>query len=143
MIRGIRGATTASSNSREDILEAGKELLQELISHNSIDSQDIACIIFSSTPDLKSAYPAAAARKLGLLDVPLFGAQEIDVKDCPAKCIRILVLLNTQKSQREISHVYLREASALRPDLAQNHSRKGEIKHDSCNERQSITQGTG
>lgn len=119
-MRGIRGATTASANSKKHILSATKEILTELMNRNSINARDIACIIFSSTPDLNAAYPASAARDLGLIEVPLFGAQEIDVPDSPAKCIRILILLNTDKAQEEIKHIYLKGAQALRPDLVNN-----------------------
>lgn len=114
----MRGATVARDNTEEEILSASCELLSEMIAANSIDPKDIACIFFSATPDLDAAFPAAAARKLGLVSVPLFGMQEMEVLGSPKKCVRILILTNTEKSPEEIKHVYLREARALRPDLA-------------------------
>ena len=131
MLRGVRGAITASVNNKSEILSATKEVLKEMLNQNKINSRDIACIVFSSTPDLNAAHPAAADRELGLLKVPLFGTCEADVPGSPAKCIIILILLNTNKSQEEINHVYLKGAQVLRPDLVEstketNPQQKGE-----------------
>lgn len=117
MLRGIRGATTARSNCKEDILGASEELLKCMLAQNHLRPETLACIIFSSTPDLDAAYPATAARNLNLLKVPLFGTQEANVQNSLPRCIRILMLVNTDKTQEEINHVYIREASALRLDL--------------------------
>ena len=116
-VRALRGATTAKGNSRLEILEAARELVLEVISRNSVKPEDLACIIFSSTPDLDAAFPAAAAREAGLNTVPLFGAQEVGVEGSPEKCIRLLALFNTEKTQADLRHVYLRGAAVLRPDL--------------------------
>lgn len=118
MLRGVRGATTAASNRREDILTAVKELLEVMMHDNPISTEDIGAVIFSSTPDLDAAFPAAAARSLGWTDVPLFGTQEIECPTGVALCIRILILWNTEKAQKEIRHVYLNGAAVLRPDIA-------------------------
>lgn len=118
-VRALRGATTAKGNSRPEILEATRELILEVISRNSVKSEDLVCIIFSSTPDLNAAFPASAAREAGLNTVPLFGAQEVGVEGSPERCIRLLALLNTEKAQEDLRHVYLRGATALRPDLLQ------------------------
>lgn len=118
MVRGIRGATTAKGNTHDEILAASRELLSEMLSRNLITPEDIACIFFSVTPDLDAAFPATAARELGLSLVPLFGSQEAGVLGSPKRCIRILILLNTEKGIDEIKHVYLGEARNLRPDLA-------------------------
>ena len=117
MVRGVRGATIARDNTAEEIFSASSELLSEMMIANSIVPDDIACIFFSATPDLNAAFPAAAARGLGLSSVPLFGMQEMEVPGNPARCIRILILLNTDRPPGELKHIYLREAKALRPDL--------------------------
>ena len=116
MLRGIRGATTADTDSRPDIMAAAKDLLSRLIDENKLNSEDIGAIIFSSTPDINAAFPAAGARELGLTDVPLFGTQEIDCPTGVKKCIRILILTNTELSQKDIHHIYLKGAAVLRPE---------------------------
>ena len=117
MLRGVRGATTAISNEPEAIRAATKKLLVALTKANALSPNDIAAVIFSSTPDLNAAFPAAAARELGWSEVPLFGAQEVDCPTGIALCIRVLVLWNTDKSQHEIQPVYQGGAVVLRPDL--------------------------
>jgi len=116
--RGVRGAITAESNTREDILRAARQLLALMIRRNDIEAQDVAFAIFSVTPDLNAEFPALAARQLGWLEVPLLCTNEIDVPDALGRCIRVLVSWNTTKSQREIEHIYVKEAVKLRPDLA-------------------------
>lgn len=113
-IRGIRGATTTKNNSKEEILDATKELLQEILKKNQLKIEDIASIIFTTTKDLNAEFPAVAARELGWNDTPLLCTREIDVPKSLAKCIRILLLVNSNKEQKEIQHVYLREAVNLR-----------------------------
>lgn len=114
--RGVRGATTVECNEREEILKATRELLALLIHLNGIHSEDVASAIFTTTPDLRAAFPATAARQLGWLDVPLMCSHEIDVPGSLGKCIRVLVHWNTATPQHEIQHVYLKAAQALRPD---------------------------
>lgn len=117
-VRGIRGATSAPVDTREAILEATRELLQELLRANGIDQFDeIATVIFTTTPDLTATFPAEAARELGMHQVPLLCASEINVPGRLARCVRVLVQINTEKPQKEMVHVYLREAKALRPDV--------------------------
>ncbi len=118
-VRGVRGATTASANTREAVLEATTELIRQLVSENEIDSEDLAAVHFNTSPDLVAEFPAVAVREgLGWDYVPLLNGQEIDRPDAQRKCIRVLMLWNTDKSQREIKHVYLRDATSLRPDIA-------------------------
>ncbi|MBI2873917.1 MAG: chorismate mutase [Firmicutes bacterium] len=117
MLRGIRGATTVRENRSEEILEATKELLTQLVNENGITASEIAAIIFSVTSDLNAAFPAAAGRELGWDTVPFLCTTEIPVPGSLPRCIRILVLLNTGKEQDRIKHVYLRDAVSLRPDL--------------------------
>jgi chorismate mutase len=117
--RGVRGATTVESNTTEEILEATRELLGTIVASNrGLEPQDVASVIFTVTPDLDAAFPARAARGLGWSQVPLLDAQQIPVPDSLPRCIRVLVHWNTDKSQAEIGHVYLRGAQSLRPDLA-------------------------
>ena len=123
MVRGLRGATTVPVNEREAVLKATRELLVALSKANAIKPADIAAVIFSSTPDVNAAFPAAAARELGWNDVPLFGTQEIDCPTGIPLCIRVLLLLNTDKTQHELQPVYLEGAVQLRPDIAAEQKR--------------------
>lgn len=117
-LRGIRGATTVERDEPELILEATRELLEEMLRANDIaDFEAIGSIFFTTTADLCSTFPAEAARKLGMTTVPLMCNQEIPVPNRLGKAIRVMLQLNTQKSQAEMKHVYLREAKSLRPDL--------------------------
>lgn len=117
-LRGIRGATTVADDTPELILDATRELLLELLAANEIDDFEvIASIFFTTTPDLKATFPAEAARAIGMTMVPLICNQEIPVPGRLARCVRVLMQVNTQRSQAEMAHVYLREARALRPDL--------------------------
>jgi chorismate mutase len=118
MLRGIRGATTVDADSSEAILEATEELLLEIVEHNAIDLANVASILFTVTPDLSAQFPAAAARRLGWLTVPLLNFTEIGVRGGLPRCVRVLLHVNTELAQHEIVHIYLREAKALRPDLA-------------------------
>ncbi|HSW35833.1 MAG TPA: chorismate mutase [Candidatus Limnocylindrales bacterium] len=114
VVRGIRGATTAASNTAEDIISVTGELLQEMLRENGVDIRDIAGVLLSATPDLNQAFPAKAARRLGWLDVPLFCHVEIDVPDSLVLCIRVLMFVNTEQDQNQIKHVYLNGTAILR-----------------------------
>jgi chorismate mutase len=115
--RGIRGATTVDNNTKEDILAAGKELLQKMVEANGIVPENVACAIFTTTPDLNAEFPAASARQLGWSNTALLCAQEMDVPGSLQKCLRILVLYNTEKSADEIVHVYIKGATKLKGAL--------------------------
>lgn len=118
-VRGVRGATTVETDSPEEIHEATRELLQEILKLNGIDSfEEIGSIIFTTTPDLTSTFPAEAARDIGMSQVPLLCASEIAVEGKMPRCIRVMLHWNTDKPQAEIVHVYMREAKKLRPDVA-------------------------
>ena len=117
LVRGIRGAITADSNIKEEIIEKTKELLIALKKENDFKIEDITSIFFSVTPDLNAVFPAQAARELGWNKVPLLDMQEIEVPGSLPRCIRILVQINCQKSLQEIKHCYLRGAKILRKDL--------------------------
>ena len=117
-IRGIRGATTVSADEPHLILQATRELLEEILEENKgMQPEDVASAIFTVTDDLASTFPAQAAREMGWSQVPMLCAREIPVPNSLARVIRVLVHWNTQIPQSEITHVYLREAVKLRPDL--------------------------
>jgi chorismate mutase len=120
-VRGIRGATTAAQDTPEAITEATAELLRSLVEVNRLDVTEIAFAYFTTTRDLVSEFPARAARELGWLDVPLLCGHDMDVPlpnpRAVARCIRALLLYNTEKPQREMRHLYLRGATAIKSDL--------------------------
>jgi chorismate mutase len=116
--RGVRGATTVDRNDREEILAVTRQMLALMIRLNGMDKQDVCSAIFSTTRDLDAEFPALAARQLGWIDVPLLCGHEISVPGSLGRCIRVLVHWNTMKPQRDIKHVYLHDAAALRPDLS-------------------------
>ena len=116
--RGIRGATTAAENTREDILEATGDLLTRMIVENDIETAQVAAVFFTTTADLNAEFPAVAAHRPGWEHVALMCSHEMLVPNSLSKCVRVLILVNTQKTQQELVHVYLREATRLRADLA-------------------------
>ena len=118
MVRGIRGATSVTENTREAILDATAELLDAIVKANDIQREHIASAFFTTTPDLNAEYPAVAARDAGWVDVPLLCGHEMSVPGGLPRCLRLLMHVNTDRSLSEIHHIYLREAVRLRPDLA-------------------------
>ena len=118
-MRALRGATCLQQDDAAEMRSAVVELLREMFDRNSISNDQLVSILFTSTPDLHSAFPAAAARELDLADVPLICAQELDVTGAMQKVIRVLVHVNTDLARADIKHVYLRGAEALRQDIAQ------------------------
>ena len=118
-VRGIRGATSVAADNKADVLAATRELLEELLRANRLEDsfEEIVSILFTTTPDLTSAFPAEAARTLGMSTVPLLCASEIAVVESLPRCVRVLLHVNTEKTQAEMIHVYLRDAKRLRPDV--------------------------
>ncbi len=117
-IRGIRGATTVSADEPDLILQATRELLEVILEENQgMQPEDVASALFTVTDDLASTFPAQAARQMGWGLVPMLCAREIPVPDSLPRVIRVLVHWNTEVPQTEITHVYLRDAVRLRPDL--------------------------
>ena len=113
--RGIRGATTADNNDRESIIDASKELLESIVNENDLNVDDIAEAFFTTTKDLTAEYPAVAARRsLGWTQVALSNTHEMEVPNDISKCIRVLILVNTDKKQSEINNIYLKDAINLR-----------------------------
>ncbi|MCC7363583.1 MAG: chorismate mutase [Dehalococcoidia bacterium] len=117
-VRGVRGATTVNKNTREEIIDAARELISAMVAANDIVTDDIASAIFTTTPDLNAEFPAVAARQLGWTSVPLLCGHEMGVPGSLPLCLRILLHLNTDKAAHDIHHVYIRGASVLRPDLS-------------------------
>jgi chorismate mutase len=105
------------SDRADEIVAATKQLLTAIIDANHIDSQEIASVLFSLTPDLRAVFPALGAREMGWVHVPMLHFTEIAVPGSLPKCIRVLVHVNTDRNQDEIEHVYLDGAASLRPDL--------------------------
>ena len=118
-VRAIRGATQLDSDDRDHLLASVDELIRAMLEQNSIASDDLISIVFTATVDLHSEFPALAARELGIGDVPLLCAQEIDVDGAMPRVIRVMAHVESQRPRAEIRHVYLRGAVALRRDLAQ------------------------
>ncbi len=119
-VRGIRGATSVTADDKSEVLAATRELMVELLRANELEGQfdEIVSAIFTTTRDLTSAFPAEAARGLGMSSVPLLCASEIPVPDSLPRCIRVLLHVNTEKTQAAMTHVYLRDAKRLRPDVS-------------------------
>jgi len=117
MIRGLRGATTCASDTPEQIVDATQELLLLLMERNNLMHDDVVSVIFTTSRDLTSAFPATAARGVGFGDIPLLCASEIDVPGSMPLCIRVLMHVYTSRPRVGIRHVYLRNAQSLRDDL--------------------------
>ena len=113
-VRGIRGATTADRNTKEAIVEATRELLERLVEENDLDVDDLAAAFFTTTEDLNAEFPAQAARQMGWEYVALINGHEMRVPKTQAQCIRVMLLVNTDKAPQELASVYIRGAANLR-----------------------------
>ena len=118
MLRALRGATTLDEDTPQQMAERVAALLDALMSRNAIAPEDIVSVLFTATEDISSSFPATAARNFGLSDVPLLGAQELNVTDATPLCVRVLLHFYTVKSPSELRPVYLEGAASLRTDLA-------------------------
>ena len=116
-LRGIRGAVTVKKNKKDEMVSSTLSLLKKMVSINKIKTEDIASAIFSVTKDLNAEFPAIAARRIGWLYTPLMCTYEVNVPGSLKRCIRVLIHVNSNKSQASMKHVYLGEAKRLRPDL--------------------------
>jgi chorismate mutase len=116
-VRGIRGAITVDADDSAAIVSATKRLLCAMTTDNHVELDDIASVLFSLTPDLRSAFPALAAREMGWQHVPMLHFVEVDVPGALPRVIRVLMHVNTVQPQRAIAHIYLEGARVLRPDL--------------------------
>lgn len=116
-VRAVRGATQIERDDRDELLEATTELLTTVLERNGLRPEDLISVVFTATPDLRSEFPAYAARQMGITDVPLLCASEIDVPGAMPRVLRLLAHVETARPRSEIRHVYLRGAAALRTDL--------------------------
>jgi chorismate mutase len=116
-LRAIRGAVTCDENTKAEIDAKTARLVQEILSRNDLDHDALVSILFTATDDLTAEFPAAAARALGLGDVPLLCARELSIDHGMARVVRVLVHCYTDKDRGELHHVYLEGARALRDDL--------------------------
>jgi chorismate mutase len=118
-VRAIRGAIQVDADERDQILEATAELVTAVMTRNDLTPDDVISVLFTVTPDLKSEFPALAARKLGFHAVPLMCATEIPVPHAMPRVVRLMAHVETARARDQIQHVYLRGAVALRQDIAQ------------------------
>ena len=116
-VRALRGATTVASNDAAAIKAATAELLEAMIERNEVAHDDLISVVFTVTKDLDAEFPALVARGMGIPDVPLLCAQEIEVPGAVERCIRVLMHLYTERDYASLRHVYLGEARHLRTDL--------------------------
>ena len=112
--RGIRGATIVDDNSKGAILQATSELLQKIVEANEIDINEVACAYFTTTPDINAEFPALAAREIGWTQTALLCGHEMSVPGSLSRCLRVLILYNTEKTVDQIVHVYIKGAEKLR-----------------------------
>jgi chorismate mutase len=116
-VRALRGATTVDADTPDQINERVGALVNEMLARNGVDKDDLISVIFTATDDVTSMFPAAAARAVGLGDVPLLCARELAIVGGTPRCIRVLMHLTTERSRAELRHVYLAGAEGLRDDL--------------------------
>lgn len=117
LVRALRGATTCSANSEDEVFEVTRELLLAMMERNELEHDDVISVIFTTTPDLTATFPATAARTVGFGDVPLLCASEIAVPGAKALTVRVMMHVYTVRSRTAMRHVYLRDAQSLRDDL--------------------------
>ncbi len=118
-VRAVRGAIQVGADDREEILDAVTEMITAVLARNSLSTDALISVVFTATPDLTAEFPAYAARRLGITDVPLLCATEIDVPGAMPRVLRLLAHVETDRPRSELRHVYLRGAEALRTDLPQ------------------------
>lgn len=118
-VRAIRGAVQLDADDRDHLLESVDELIRAILEQNDLATDDLISMLFTATPDLHSEFPALAARRLGIGDVPLLCTQELDVAGAMPRVIRVMVHAETERAKADVRHVYLRGAAMLRRDLAQ------------------------
>jgi chorismate mutase len=117
-VRALRGATTIDEDTPEQIRERVKVLMAAIFERNGLANDDVVSVFVTTTADLHSMHPATAAREFGLDDVAFLGALEATIEGTLPRCVRILLLVETERDRRELQHVFLEGARVLRPDLA-------------------------
>ncbi|MEU7577381.1 chorismate mutase [Streptomyces sp. NPDC041068] len=118
-VRAVRGAVQLQRDEAGHMAEQVAALLTEILERNGLTQDDLISIWFTATPDLHSDFPAAAARGIGIVDVPLICAQELEIDGAMRRVVRVLAHIETDRPRSEIAHVYLGAAAALRKDIAQ------------------------
>lgn len=118
-VRAVRGAVQLERDEPEHMRQQVAELMTTVLERNDLTSEDLISVWFTATPDLHSDFPAVAARKLGIVDVPLICAQELDIEGGMPRVVRVLAHIESERPKSEINHVYLGAAAALRKDIAQ------------------------
>ncbi len=118
-VRALRGAITLETDARDQVIERTAHLIQTMLDRNGVSKSDLISIVFTATDDIRSEFPAAAAREIGISDIPLLCARELDVEGAVGRCIRVLMHLYTEKEPATLRHVYLEGAVPLRTDLPQ------------------------
>ncbi len=116
-VRAVRGAIQVDEDDRQQVLDATTELLEAVLTRNALAHDDLISVLFTATPDLRSEFPAYAARQMGITDVPLMCASEIDVPGAMPRVLRLLAHVETDLPRADVRHVYLRGAAKLRTDL--------------------------
>lgn len=116
-VRALRGATTVDADTPEQVSSRVTELVEEMLRRNEVEHENLISLFFTATRDVTSMFPATAARSIGMGDVPLLCAQELDIDGGTPKCIRVLMHLESTRSRTDLHHVYLHGASGLRDDL--------------------------
>ena len=118
-VRALRGAITLDGDTRDQVIEKTAHLVQTMLDRNGVTKTDLISIVFTATDDIRSEFPAAAARSIGISDIPLLCARELDVEGAVGRCVRVLMHLYTDKNPADLRHVYLDGAVPLRTDLPQ------------------------
>ncbi|GAB3469032.1 chorismate mutase [Kineococcus endophyticus] len=118
-VRAVRGAVQVDVDEREEVLARTRDLVSEVIRANDLTLDDFISVIFTSTADLVSEFPAVAARELGMGDVPLMCARELEIERSMPRVIRLMAHVETPLTRAQVKHVYLNGAQALRRDIAQ------------------------
>lgn len=116
-VRAARGAITVAEDSPPSVFDATERLLGAVIARNQVPTEDLISVLFTATDDLRSAFPAEAARRMGLGSVPLMCAREIPVAGAMPSVVRVLIHFHTELALAEVQHVYLDGAESLRDDL--------------------------
>ncbi len=120
-VRAVRGATQLDSDDREHMLDRVAEMVNDVMTSNGLEVDDFISIIFTSTADLVSEFPAYAARRLGFTDVPLICAKELEIQGSMPRVVRMMAHIETDLPRSDITHSYLHGAAALRRDLKRVH----------------------
>jgi chorismate mutase len=116
-VRAIRGATQLDTDDRQHLLDRTGELIRAVLDRNELTSDDVISILLTATKDLRSEFPAAAVRAIGITDVPLVCSQEMDVEGSMPRVVRLMAHVETDKPRSQIRHVYLHGTTVLRDDL--------------------------